>query len=126
MEIWGYITAVDIQIDKCRETDPGNADAYDLAYALYGQETAPLLMRIDLLLNAEISRAGAPKDAIKDRQQPIIEMLNRQVQRSFTTNRNLWLQACRELPDAAKQRKFEFTPLHEKFPEDMRLIDGWR
>src|SRR5271167_4044576 len=75
MGIWGYIKGVEVQIDKCREIDPTNADSYDRAYVIYHQEATPLLVRIDMLLSSEVARVGAPMNLITDKQKPIIEML---------------------------------------------------
>jgi hypothetical protein len=126
MGVWGYITAVDLQIAKCRETDSTNSPSYDRAYVTYHQEVTPLLLRIDLLLNSEIARAGASKDLIISRQQPIMDSLKQEVQRAFETNPSMWLAACRELPEAAVHHTFEFQPLSERFPAEMKLIDEWR
>jgi hypothetical protein len=126
MGLWGYITGVDIQIAKCREIDPSNADAYDLAYAAYHQDIGALLLRIDMLLNTEMARAGAPKDFITNRQRPIQDSLTREIARATETNHGTWLAACRDLPDAATKRIYEFQPLRERCPEWMRLIDEWR
>ena len=35
MSISGYVSAIDIQIAKCREIDTPNIASYDLAYATY-------------------------------------------------------------------------------------------
>jgi len=126
MGLWGYITGVDIQIAKCREIDPANAASYDLAYGIYHQEVGALLLRIDILLNAEVARAGAPKDFITARQRPILEGLGREAQRAVDTNPAMWLAACRDLPEATTKRIYEFGALRERYPDWMRLIDEWR
>jgi hypothetical protein len=126
MGVWGYITGVDVQIAKCREIDPSNADSYDLAYATYRQDVAELLLRIDVLLSSEVARVGAPKDFITSREQPIQDALAREVRRAVETNPGAWLAACRDLPGAAAKRAYEFQSLRERYPDWMRLIDEWR
>jgi hypothetical protein len=126
MGVWGYITGVDVQIAKCREIDPSNAYSYDLAYATYHQDVVDLLLRIDILLSSEVARGGAPKDFITSREQPIQDALAREVRRAVETNPGAWLAACRDLPDAAAKRAYEFQPLRERYPDWMRLIDEWR
>jgi hypothetical protein len=126
MCLWGYMTGVDIQIGKCREVDPTNADSYDLASAAYHQDTSALLLRIDMLLSAEVVRAKAPADFMTSRQKPLADSLRRLVEQRIAANRGLWIDACRDLPDAAAKRIFEFQPLRERYPDWMRLIDDWR
>jgi hypothetical protein len=126
MGVWGYITGVDIQIAKCREIDPVNADSYDLAYGSYHRDIASPLLRINTLLSTEVARAGAPKDFIANRQQPIQDPLTREVRREVETNPGLWLAACRELPAAASKLVDEFQPQRERYPGWMRQIDEWR
>jgi hypothetical protein len=126
MGLWGYITGVDVQIAKCREIDSANADSYDLAYTTYHSDVTPLLLRIDILLTGEMARVGAPKDLISSRQQPIMDSLKRETQRTFEANPTMWLAACRELPTAATNRIYEFQSLRERYPEWMRLVDEWR
>jgi hypothetical protein len=126
MGVWGYVEGVDIQIGKCRETDPANTDAYDLAAITYHQDTSALLLRIDMLLTTEVARAKAPEDFMSSRQKTLAASLRRMVEQRIEANRGLWIDSCRDLPDAAMKRISEFQPLRERYPEWMRLIDDWR
>jgi hypothetical protein len=103
--------------------DPANADAYDRAAATYYNDIGALLVRIDILLNTEITRAGATPDFITSRQKQIADTISRQVDQRIGANRGLWIAACRDLPDAAEKRTFEFEPLRRRYPDWMRIID---
>jgi hypothetical protein len=126
MGVWGYITGLEIEIAKCREIDPANADSYDVAYGAYQQDVAGLLLRIDILLTSEAKRVGATEDSVAGQQKPLMDAAVRAARQAVEINPAAWLAACRKMTGAVAQHLREFKPLRERFPEDMRLIDEWR
>lgn len=126
MSISAYVSAIDIQIAKCREIDTANAISYDAAYATYHQDLGDILVRINFLLTEEAGRLGMAADFFTRQLPPFLDAGKREAARMAETNPGMYLAMCRSLPKAASQHTDLFRPLHEKYPDDMRLIDEWR
>jgi hypothetical protein len=124
--VWAYINGVDVEIQKCRELDPGNAASYDRTYGLYHREIADTVGLINLILQQEATRAGLAADAYFKEIQPAADAEVREANRMASTNPGAFMTMCHSLAESLAQHAGPFQPFREQLPDDMRVVDGWR
>ena len=125
-KLYGNIVALITYLDVCRVHGGGNAADFAGALDAYKQEVAPVLARIDVVLRGVMKSEG---DAAAD-PTPLYDAADeaalgriRGLQKSHPDEFTV---LCGGLLKIARERRLEFAPLRERFPDEMQALDDWK
>ena len=125
-KLYGNIVALITYLDVCRVHAGDKAADFSGALDSYKQEVAPVLARIDVVLRGVLKSEGnaAPNptplyDAADEAALGRIRGLQESHPDEFTL-------LCGTLLKTARERRLEFAPLRERFPDEMQALDNWK
>ena len=126
VRVFGRITGVERKIAVCREIDPTSTETYDRAFMSYQVSIEPVMARIYILLKTEAKRFGLPQEQFIRQATGATDIAEQEVKRLQAVNPGAFLQQCRNITKSADHIEQTFGSLREQWPDDVRLLDGWR
>jgi len=125
-KLYGNIVAIITYLDVCRVHGGDMAEDFAGALDSYKQEVAPVLARIDVVLRGVLKSEG---DAAADPSRLYAaadEAALGRIRGLQESHPDEFVILCGGLLKIARERRLEFAPLRERFPDEMQALDDWK
>ena len=124
--IYGQINFVAAFLGECANYDKKNSATYVSLFDQYSQENKELADRITTIMRTEQIRSG---QSIETLGKVLFDARRLAAETAAQMRRDdpkLFFDNCRAQPEVHKKGLAAYTPLHDLYPNQMRIIDRWK
>jgi hypothetical protein len=124
--VYGSLLSVTSFLAECADYDKQNADSYNKLMLQYIQENSGLSDRLMTIMRTEAIRTGYPLETLNKMLFDARNMAAEAPQKLRREDPNHFLSMCQAQWEIRNRGLAPYSPLRERFPVQMRVIDAWK